>query len=110
MRKITIQIRHGAEVMAIRVTAVTTFGDVAVHHPHDDDEHQYYALTHIPTGRAVLDDFVIDARLSIAVLTPVITEIAGLFRDRKTPLSDVDKAVLNALIRVIEHMEAELPV
>lgn len=109
MRKITIQIRQGETVMATRVVAVTIFGDVAVHHPHDDDERLYYELTHISSGRAILDDFVIDARLSLSSLTPVISEIAGIFRDRTTPLTEIDKAVINALIRVIERMEAELP-
>lgn len=108
MRKITIQIQQSGNIMATRVSVVTTFGEIALHHPWDDDDKLYYSLTHIPTGRAVLDDFVIDARLSIASLSPVLIGIAEIFNERTTKLTETEKTVLNALIGIIERMEKAL--
>lgn len=108
MRKITIQIQQSGNVMATRVSVVTTFGEIALHHPWDDDDKLYYSLTHIPTGRAILEEFVIDARLSIASLSPVLIGIAEIFTERTAKLTENDKSVLHALIGVIERMEKAL--
>ncbi len=94
-------------VMAIRVTVIKRLGAFALHHPYDDIQKEYYTLTHVPSGRCVLsDEFVIDARLPIPMLMPVLTEIAALFpADALTSLTPLTKAVVDALTRVIENME-----
>lgn len=107
MERVTVIVKAEEGLQTgVRVPVIKRFGSLVLHRPHDDYMNEFLTLTHAKSGRTVLEgNFVIDARLPLPMLTPVLTEIAALFPDDAATMTATMAAVRDALCRVIENME-----